>query len=231
MGAGIALAMMVIIGVLGMLGRRVTSNKPSKEDEYVQKGATKEIETGSIEQVGGIIEDEAWGEDVAALLDMSDTSTEEEEETSVPEGKSRSVTDSVDSESSEHSDEDVDDGSGEWQQGEQGWQVYDGNSSDTPVAEEGLQKPQLLKRPLLPRHHLFLKAAYLLDGRWISGNGMAMSGLRRMVVSDYWKSTGSTRLNCCRFSPLKGSVSATRASSISPRSTVFHSRPLDMSST
>ena len=136
-GAGIALAMMVIIGVLGMLGRRVTSNKPSKEDEYVQKGATKEIETGSIEQVGGIIEDEAWGEDVAALLDMSDTSTEEEEETSVPEGKSRSVTDSVDSDSSEHSDEDVDDGSGEWQQGEQGWQVYDGTSSDTPVAEEG----------------------------------------------------------------------------------------------
>ena len=64
-------------------------------------------------------------------------STEEEEETSVPEGKSRSVTDSVDSDSSEHSDEDVDDGSGEWQQGEQGWQVYDGTSSDTPVAEEG----------------------------------------------------------------------------------------------
>ena len=63
--------------------------------------------------------------------------TEEEEETSVPEGKSRSVTDSVDSDSSEHSDEDVDDGSGEWQQGEQGWQVYDGTSSDTPVAEEG----------------------------------------------------------------------------------------------
>ena len=136
-GAGIALVMMIVIGILGVLGRRVTSSKPSKEDEYVQKGATKEIETGSIEQVGGIIEDDAWGEDVAALLDMSDTSTEEEAEVATPEGKSRTVPDSVDSDSSEYTDEDVDDGSGEWQEGEQGWQVYDGASSDTPAAEEG----------------------------------------------------------------------------------------------
>ena len=143
-GAGIAIAMMVIIGILGMIGRRVT-NKSSKEDEYVQKGATKEIETGSIEQVGGIIEDDAWGEDVAALLDMSDSSSKEEADDATSKGKSRSVTEPVEDDSSESSDEDVDDGSGEWQDGEQGWQVYDGTPSDSedeaaaseaPVTEE-----------------------------------------------------------------------------------------------
>ncbi|DAC21902.1 MAG TPA: hypothetical protein D7H94_06385 [Candidatus Poseidoniales archaeon] len=124
------------------------TNKSSKEDEYVQKGATKEIETGSIEQVGGIIEDDAWGDDVAALLDMSDSSSKEEVDDATSKGKSRSVTEPVEDDSSESSDEDVDvdDGSGEWQDGEQGWQVYDGTPSDSedetaespaaPVTEE-----------------------------------------------------------------------------------------------
>ncbi|MFL2977542.1 MAG: WD40 repeat domain-containing protein [Candidatus Poseidoniales archaeon] len=137
-GVGIGIAMMVIIGILGMLGRRVT-NKSSKEDEYVRKGATKEIETGSIEQVGGIIEDDAWGEDVAALLDMSDTSSTEDAEDAAPQGKSRSVTESdgdESSDSSESSDADVDDGSGEWQEGEQGWQVYDSATSDSEAEQE-----------------------------------------------------------------------------------------------
>ena len=70
---------------------------------------------------------------------MSDTSSAEDAEDAAPQGKSRSVTESdgdESSDSSESSDADVDDGSGEWQEGEQGWQVYDSATSDSEAEQE-----------------------------------------------------------------------------------------------
>ena len=61
----------------------------------------------------------------------------------------------------------MDDGSGEWQEGEQGWQVYDGASSDTPAATEGSSEVPIVEESAPTEAPPLPEGVYLLDGLWI----------------------------------------------------------------
>ena len=135
-GGGIALVMLVAIGLLSIVGRKLGNKSETVEEKYTRRGATKEIETGSVEQFGGIIEDDKWDDDVATLLDLSETSTEEESMDLTDEPEQGKQRDPVEIESTDiESDEepsDVDDGTGNWESGQEGWQVYQNSEQESP---------------------------------------------------------------------------------------------------
>ena len=133
-GAAIAATMLIAIGLLSIVGRRIGSKSETDEEKYTRRGATKEIETGSVEQIGGIIEDENWDDDVASLLDLSETNTDEEpkEEVESNQGKQRGPVDESPSVESTDNSSDIDDGTGDWESAQEGWQVYQSTDADSP---------------------------------------------------------------------------------------------------
>ena len=155
-GAAIAGIMLVVIGVLSIVGRKLGKKSETDEEKYTRRGATKEIETGSVEQIGGIIEDEKWDDDVASLLDLSETSPDEEivdEDNESTEGKQRGPVDEPSNDESQEEPSEVDDGTGNWEAGQEGWQVYqnaeEGVTSEEPQAtEESTSSPA--EAPPLP---------------------------------------------------------------------------------
>ena len=143
-GAGIALAMLVVIGLLSIVGRKIGSKSETVEEKYTRRGATKEIETGSVEQFGGIIEDEKWDDDVASLLDLNETPSEDDSMDSVEDsnqGKQRDSIDDSDSSISESDDEpsEVSEESGNWESAQEGWQVY--QTSEQDGSEASAEQP------------------------------------------------------------------------------------------
>ena len=119
--------MLVVIGVLSIVGRKLGKKSETDEEKYTRRGATKEIETGSVEQIGGIIEDENWDDDVASLLDLSENSPDEEifdeDNESTTEGKQRGPVDEPSNDESQEEPSEVDDGTGNWEAGLEGLQV------------------------------------------------------------------------------------------------------------
>ena len=111
--------MLLAIGILSLIGRKVGKKSETVEEKYTRRGATKEIETGSVEQFGGIIEDEKWDDDVASLLDLSETSEEEGSMDLIDEPEQGKQRDPIDVESNDEESveetSDVDDGSGNWE--------------------------------------------------------------------------------------------------------------------
>ena len=114
--------------------------------KYTRRGATKEIETGSVEQFGGIIEDEKWDDDVASLLDLSETSEEDNSMDLIDEPEQGKQRDSIDVEPSvdDTDDEtsDVDDGTGNWESGQEGWQVYQNSDQDSSSSSDEQAQPK-----------------------------------------------------------------------------------------
>ena len=145
-GAGIALVMLLAIGVLSIIGRKVGKKSETVEEKYTRRGATKEIETGSVEQFGGIIEDEKWDDDVASLLDLSETSEEDSSMDLIDEPEQGKQRDSIDVEPSvdDTDDEtsDVDDGTGNWESGQEGWQVYQNSDQDSSSSSDEQAQPK-----------------------------------------------------------------------------------------
>ena len=144
-GGGIALVMLVVIGILSIVGRKVGSKSESVEEKYTRRGATKEIETGSVEQIGGIIEDEKWDDDVASLLDLSEKSSEEtsvDDPKEADQGKERSPIPDSDNEVSGDEISDVDEGTGNWESAQEGWQVYQNSDQSTVEISDEQTLPQ-----------------------------------------------------------------------------------------
>ena len=157
-GAGIALAMLVVIGLLSIVGRKIGSKSETDEEKYTRRGATKEIETGSVEQFGGIIEDEKWDDDVASLLDLNETPSEDDSMDDVEDSNQGKQRDSIDdsnlssSESDEESSE-VSEESGNWESAQEGWQVYqtsEQDGSDTPAEQPPVEAAAPAEAPPLP---------------------------------------------------------------------------------
>ena len=149
--------MLLAIGILSLIGRKVGKKSETVEEKYTRRGATKEIETGSVEQFGGIIEDEKWDDDVASLLDLSETSEEEGSMDLIDEPEQGKQRDPIDVESNdEESVEetlDVDDGSGNWESAQEGWQVYqnsDQETSEVPDEQPQAQQSAPSEAPPLP---------------------------------------------------------------------------------
>ena len=146
----------VVIGVLSIVGRKLGKKSESDEEKYTRRGATKEIETGSVEQIGGIIEDENWDDDVASLLDLSKNSPDQEildEDNESTEGKQRGPVDEPSNDESQEKSSEVDDGTGNWEAGQEGWQVYQNveegvTSEESQVTEEPSSTPA--EAPPLP---------------------------------------------------------------------------------
>ena len=157
-GAGIALAMLVVIGLLSIVGRKIGSKSETDEEKYTRRGATKEIETGSVEQFGGIIEDEKWDDDVASLLDLNETPSEDDSMDDVEDsnqGKQRDSIDDSDLSSSESDEEssEVSEESGNWESAQEGWQVYqtsEQDGSDTPAEQPPVEAAAPAEAPPLP---------------------------------------------------------------------------------
>jgi hypothetical protein len=131
----------------------MSSKSETDEEKYTRRGATKEIETGSVEQIGGIIEDENWDDDVASLLDLSETNTDEDPNDVVEsnEGKQRGpVDESTNTESTEDSS-DIDDGTGNWESAQEGWQVYQStDEAESPEVPQDDESASTSEGPPLP---------------------------------------------------------------------------------
>jgi len=137
----------VLLLVQGMAGM-VRSAKAKKDDEYKKDDATSEIETGKARSIGGIIDEVGWDDEVAPLemtasldalargLEMDDETDDESEVDGESEGTAESEGAEAEGETSDGMTATGDDGSGEWQEGQEGWQHFEQDETDAPPAIE-----------------------------------------------------------------------------------------------
>jgi len=126
----------------------VRSAKAKKDDEYKKDDATSEIETGKARSIGGIIDEVGWDDEVAPLemtasldalargLEMVDEADDESEVDGESEGTAESEGAEAEGETSDGMTATGDDGSGEWQEGQEGWQHFEQDDTDGPPAIE-----------------------------------------------------------------------------------------------